>query len=244
MNCFLVDMSVKVHYRWQQTQSTEWRANNSSTCLYFYWEWWRTYGCPFCLPSRITLVNGTPTYMLTFRPFIRENGQVPGPNLIVWKNQTIITVSSQLQIQTVSIHWHAAVQYALYGWNPPCSQASHHQGLYFTKPVSQHKQMHLLMFLCHEVVHKHITRNNLDELGLPKRLVELYVSENPLIDKQLFPLYEWKIWSLIGLVKELDQAISQHSIAKRKTAHHLAVGESVSLDGNPNRLWHICFLEL
>jgi len=128
--------------------------------------------------------------MLTFRPFIRENGQVPGPNLIVWKNQTIITVSSQLQIQTVSIHWHAAVQYALYGWNPPCSQASHHQGLYFTKPVSQHKQMHLLMFLCHEVVHKHITRDNLDELGLPKRLVELYVSENPLIDKQLFPLYE------------------------------------------------------
>ena len=87
MNCFLVDMSVNIHYRWQQTQSTEWRANNSSTCLYFYWGWWRTYGCPFCLPSRITLVNGTPTYMLTFRPFIRENGQVPGPNLIVWNRK-------------------------------------------------------------------------------------------------------------------------------------------------------------
>ena len=46
------------------------------------------------------------------------------------------------------------------------------------------------MFPCHEVVHKHITQNNLDKLGLLKRLVELYVSENPLVDKQLFPLYE------------------------------------------------------
>ena len=80
--------------------------------------------------------------------------------------------------------------HALYGWNPPCSQASHHQGLYFTMPVSRHKHMHLLMFLCHEVVHKHITQDNLDKLGLLKRLVELYVSENPLVDKQLFPLYE------------------------------------------------------
>ena len=42
------------------------------------------------------------------------------------------------------------------------------------------------MFLCREVVRKHITRNNLDKLELPKRLVELYVSESPLIDEQLF----------------------------------------------------------
>ena len=39
----------------------------------------------------------TPTYSLIFRPFIGVSGQVPGPNLIVWKNQTIVTKNSQLQ---------------------------------------------------------------------------------------------------------------------------------------------------
>ena len=49
------------------------------------------------------------------RPFIGVNEQVPGPNLIVWENQTVvITVSSQLQMQTAySLAWHVAVQYAL-----------------------------------------------------------------------------------------------------------------------------------
>ena len=77
---------------------------------------------------------------------------------------------------------------------PVCVLTGHsrHQDvhLYLTKPVCRHKQMHSLMFLCREVVHKHVTRDNLDKLGLPKRLVELYISENPLFDEQLFPLYE------------------------------------------------------
>ena len=47
----------------------------------------------------------------TFKSIIGVNGQVPGPVLIVWENQTIVAnVSNELQLETVSIHWHGMVQ--------------------------------------------------------------------------------------------------------------------------------------
>jgi len=62
--------------------------------------------------------NCTPIYTFdasTFRPFIAVNGQVPGPTLIVWENQTVVVnVSNLLQMQTISIHWHGMYQYNTY----------------------------------------------------------------------------------------------------------------------------------
>ena len=56
----------------------------------------------------------TPTYTLdgsTYRSFIAVNGQIPGPKLIVWENQTVVVnVSNQLQMETISIHWHGMYQ--------------------------------------------------------------------------------------------------------------------------------------
>ena len=60
----------------------------------------------------------TPAYTFdgtTFRYFIGVNGQVPGPTLIVWENQTIVVnVSNELQLEAVSIHWHGMFQYNTY----------------------------------------------------------------------------------------------------------------------------------
>ena len=51
----------------------------------------------------------------TFRSFIGVNGQVPGPVLIVWENQTVVVnVSNELQSETVSIHWHGMMQHNTY----------------------------------------------------------------------------------------------------------------------------------
>ena len=51
----------------------------------------------------------------TFRYFIGVNGQVPGPALIVWENQTVVAnVSNELQLEAVSIHWHGMMQYNTY----------------------------------------------------------------------------------------------------------------------------------
>ena len=70
---------------------------------------------PFC---NNTLENDvskcTPTYTLDgsiYRSFIAVNGQVPGPNLIVSENQTVVVnVSNQLPMETISIHWHGMYQ--------------------------------------------------------------------------------------------------------------------------------------
>ncbi len=62
--------------------------------------------------------------------------------------------------------------------------------LYLTKPVSRHKQMHSLQFLCRDAIRKIVTRDRLDSLPLPKHLLELYTNRNPLFDEQLFPLEE------------------------------------------------------
>ena len=51
----------------------------------------------------------------TFKSFIGVNGQVPGPALIVWTDQTVVVnVSNSLQMETVSIHWHGMYQYNTY----------------------------------------------------------------------------------------------------------------------------------
>ena len=76
-------------------------------------------GHPFCLNATENDVSQcTPTYTFdasTFKPFIGVNGQVPGPNLIVWENQTVVVnVSNELQMETISIHWHGMYQYKTY----------------------------------------------------------------------------------------------------------------------------------
>ena len=51
----------------------------------------------------------------TFKSFIGVNGQVPGPTLIVWENQTVVAiVSNELQLEAVSIHWHGMTQFNTY----------------------------------------------------------------------------------------------------------------------------------
>ena len=74
---------------------------------------------------------------------------------------------------------------------PVCILTGHRQNhdvhLYLTKPVSRHRQMHSLMFLCRQTIHGFVTRDKLCRLGLPARLVEFYISQNPYFDEQLFP---------------------------------------------------------
>lgn len=74
---------------------------------------------------------------------------------------------------------------------PVCVLTGHQQNhdvhLYLTKPVSRHRRMHSLMFSCRDAIHRFVTRDRLDKLGLPKRLVEFYISQNPYFDEQLFP---------------------------------------------------------
>ena len=73
-------------------------------------------GHPFCSNfTDLPLDDCTPPYIFdgsTFKSFIGVNGQVPGPTLIVWKDQTVaVNVSNDLQMETVSIHWHGMYQY-------------------------------------------------------------------------------------------------------------------------------------
>ncbi len=67
---------------------------------------------------------------------------------------------------------------------------THNVHLYLTKLVSRHRQLHSLQFLCRNTLHKLVTKDKLELLPLPKRLLELYVSRNPLFDEQLFPCEE------------------------------------------------------
>lgn len=69
--------------------------------------------------------------------------------------------------------------------------AHHHNvHLYLTKPVSRHKQLHSLQFLCRASLHKFVTQDQLEKLPLPKHLVELYLKRNPHFDEQLFSMGE------------------------------------------------------
>ena len=76
-------------------------------------------GHPFCRNfTRLPRDNCTPPYIFdgsTFKSFVGVNGQVPGPTLIVWKGQVmVVNVSNDLQMETVSIHWHGMYQYNNY----------------------------------------------------------------------------------------------------------------------------------
>ena len=77
---------------------------------------------------------------------------------------------------------------------PVCVLTGHHQDvhLYLTKPVTRKRRMHSLQYLCRDAIHSFVTRDKLDCLGLPKRLVEHYVCHNPYYDEQLFPIDEEK----------------------------------------------------
>ena len=48
----------------------------------------------------------------TYRPYIAINGLFPGPNLIVYEDQTLsILVVNRLEQETVTVHWHGIHQY-------------------------------------------------------------------------------------------------------------------------------------
>ena len=72
---------------------------------------------------------------------------------------------------------------------PVCVLTGHSQNnnvsLYLTKPVSRHTRMHSLMYLCRESVHKFVTVDKLERLGLPARLVQHYMKRNPYFDEHL-----------------------------------------------------------
>ena len=88
--------------------------------VYYFGDDGNLYGHPghlhqFCRNVSENDVNEcTPAYTFdgsTFRYFIGVNGQVPGPALIVWENQTVVAkVSNELQLEAVSIHWHGMFQ--------------------------------------------------------------------------------------------------------------------------------------
>lgn len=75
---------------------------------------------------------------------------------------------------------------------PVCILTGHSQNnnvsLYLTKLVSRRIRMHSLMYLCRETIHGSVTYDKLTQLGLPTRLVEFYVKNNPYFDEQI--LYE------------------------------------------------------
>ena len=60
----------------------------------------------------------TPAYTFdasTFKSFVGVNGQVPGPTLIVSTDQTVVAnVANDLQMETISIHWHGMHQNKTY----------------------------------------------------------------------------------------------------------------------------------
>ncbi len=72
---------------------------------------------------------------------------------------------------------------------PVCVLTGHSQNnnvnLYLTKPVSRHTRMHSLMYLCRDSVHKFVTVDKLNRLGLPARLVQYYMKKNPYFDEHL-----------------------------------------------------------
>ena len=72
--------------------------------------------CPNATEGDVT--ECTPIYTFdgsTYKPFIGVNGQVPGPTLIVSEDQTVVVnVSNELQMESVSIHWHGMYQYNTY----------------------------------------------------------------------------------------------------------------------------------
>lgn len=77
---------------------------------------------------------------------------------------------------------------------PVCILTGHHRNhdvhLYLTKPVCRLRQMHSLLYYCRRSIHRYVTRDQLNSLGLPKRLVEFYLSQNPYFDEKMYPLVD------------------------------------------------------
>lgn len=88
---------------------------------------------------------------------------------------------------------------------PVCVLTGHQHNqdvhLYLTKPVCRHHKMHSLLYLCRESIHHIVTKDVLDKLGLPKRLVGFYVSQNPYFDEQMYPVGEEEEW---GREKDIE----------------------------------------
>ena len=75
---------------------------------------------------------------------------------------------------------------------PVCILTGHQRNqdvhLYLTKPVCRLRRMHSLQYYCRQSIHRFVTRDQLYNLGLPRRLVEFYLSLNPYFDEQLHPV--------------------------------------------------------
>ena len=48
----------------------------------------------------------------TYRDFIAVNGQIPGPTLIVYHDQTVVVnVKNQMKVGSITVHWHGLRQH-------------------------------------------------------------------------------------------------------------------------------------
>lgn len=96
---------------------------------------------------------------------------------------------------------------------PVCVLTGHSQhnnvSLYLTRPVSRHQKMHSLMYHCREALYEFITRDKLDQLGLPVRLVEHYLQKNPHFDEQLYT--NWESME-VDIVSQSTQSSSSGSL--------------------------------
>lgn len=105
---------------------------------------------------------------------------------------------------------------------PVCILSGHRRNqdvhLYLTKPVCRRSKMHSLMYFCRQSIHRYVTRDILDKLGLPKRLIEFYVAQNPYFDEQMYPVEEEPVWGN----KDLDtqSAGSRNSLQLDTGAPH------------------------
>jgi hypothetical protein len=81
---------------------------------------------------------------------------------------------------------------------PVCILTGHRRNhdvhLFLTKPVCRLRQMHSLRYYCRQSIQRFVTRDHLYGLGLPRRLVEFYLSQNPYFDEQLYPMEEEETW--------------------------------------------------
>ena len=81
---------------------------------------------------------------------------------------------------------------------PVCVLTGHQRNqdvhLYLTKPVNRLTKTHSLQYLCRRSLYRYVTRDALYQLGLPKRLVDFYLVQNPYFDEQLYPVESGEKW--------------------------------------------------
>ena len=105
---------------------------------------------------------------------------------------------------------------ALTGHSTSYNQDVH---LYLTKPVSRHRQLHSLQFMCRSSLNKYITQDRIQNLPLPKRLIELYLLRNPFYDEKLFPLEDMSVCD-----SDCPDRMSQHSGGSSRNSLALDTG--------------------